>query len=1204
MTNRLDPLTFPLHGARLIEASAGTGKTYTIAALYLRLVLGHGGENGFGRALTPPEILVVTFTEAATQELKDRIRTRLTEAAAFFRGQKKGDDFLKALSAQFGTLEWSVCADLLEHAAQWMDEAAIYTIHSWCQRMLRQHAFDSGSLFDLSLEPDEEPLLLECVCDYWRSYLYPQDPATLSFLLDMISCQSPGDLLHKIRPLFALEIDNPTDPFKLLAKRQADIEEARQIWAQDFNNAVDQVRQAHANNALDKRKYGKDSLEKWISRLSEWVNANAPLPEDTIIVKFSAQGLSEGCKKNRSAPVHPAYSAFDRLKSTPAMPDIKTPFFLHAAADICRRFKAEKHRRAQMGFDDLLSDLSSALRKPGNGQLGSIIREQFPVAMIDEFQDTDSVQYSVFRMVYLNQPDVGLFMIGDPKQAIYAFRGGDIFTYLAARQDAGENRYTLGRNYRSSIGVVEAVQKLFGHASNYPDGVFKFGDRIPLEKIAAQGRGDQLVLDGKSVSGLYMWQLPQSEPVAFSGINSYQRLMAEATASQIARWLNLAEKDPASAGFLDANGNSRAFRPADIAILVRDRFEAREIRRALDARRIRSVYLSDRDSVFEAPEAESLYHLLCACAEPGQGSLLRAALATPLLDLPISDLDRLNHDEHFWEGEIGRFQNFHRIWQRRGVLSMLRCLLMEFQVPGRLLSETSGERVLTNLLHLSEMLQTAAVQLDGEQPLIRWFAEQINHPNGNSEEQILRLESDEELVKVVTIHKSKGLEYPLVFLPFICSFRKVEQKNTPVAKYHDARGNLKLVPNPTETDCFAADWERLAEDLRLLYVGMTRAQYACWLGIGVAGRYKRNELHQCGLGYLLSGGKEIPTTDLSSILLSVKGDCPYLHINPLPIADQVVYQPGKKKDTLAPARTFSGRIRKDWWIASYSGILADHDQPALAFPDSATEDHLQEAESESSSELPAVEGPAIHQFPRGAGPGTFLHSLLEWAANNGFSLVVSDKNNLRDWLTVNCQRYGWEDWVDVLADWLLHLLALPLPIGEDAFCLADLRSDSYKAEMEFLFSAHRVDTRFLDRKVTEAVCSGEFRPAIPDRQVNGMLKGFIDFVCCHEGRYYVMDYKSNYLGADVSAYTLPAMAAAMLEHRYDLQYVLYTLALHRLLTLRLADYDYDRHMGGAIYLFLRGVDGEGHGIYHHKPPRELIASLDAHFAGREVRYDT
>ena len=1216
MPHQLEPLTFPLHGTRLIEASAGTGKTYTIAALYLRLVLGHGGENGFSRALTPPEILVVTFTNAATEELRDRIRTRLTEAAAFFRGQGEGDEYLTALRGDYPAERWAASARLLDQAAQWMDEAAIHTIHSWCQRMLRQHAFDSGSLFDLTLETGDQDLLEEAARDYWRFHFYPQPAGHLEELMAESRCATPEDLLGRVRPLLNFPLGPVDDPLEILARRREVTDEVRRIWAAELDDAVRQVRDARANKVLNGNKYRAASLEKWIDQLTRWVGGEIPLPDAQALEKFSRTGLEAGVAKNKTAPEHPAYDALDRLNQRLAELTLDTALFTHAATDIARRFREEKARRAQMGFDDLLTRLRDALEQPGNDRLAQVIGRQFPVALIDEFQDTDPVQYTIFSRVYLGQEEAGLFMIGDPKQAIYAFRGADIHTYLAARDDAAGNRYTLGKNYRSTEAAVRAVNRMFGAAADYPDGAFLFRDRIPFEAVAARGREDELVIDGETIPAMTFWQLPQTGPVSKTGEEGYLHQMAEAAASEIVRLLNGAEETQCRAGFRDPEGEVTPLRPADIAILVRDRQEARAIRQSLYARRVRSVYLSDKDSIFETGEADSLLYLLRACAEPEQERVVKTALATDILDLPFARLDRLNRDELAWESEVERFRTYQRIWQRQGVLPMLRSLLREFGVPARLLSEAGGERTLTNLLHLAELLQEAAARLDGEQALIRWLAEQFRQPAGGSDEQILRLESDEELVRVVTIHKSKGLEYPLVFLPFICTFREVNKRNSPVVKYHDDAGRPKLVHSPEDGDLAAADRERLAEDLRLLYVAVTRARYACWLGVGVMGRrLKKGEtsnLHKSGLGYLLSADNEIPTNRLDEVLLALKGDCEDIEIQPLPAAVPAVYQPQVEEAELLPAEEFSGTVPADWWITSYSGILAgagmaehgegDADQSTIPAdpPESAVEDQLREAEAEPP-EAPVVTPVAgsIHRFPRGPDPGTFLHNLLEWAAGEGFSVLDHDRARIDERIEAAARRHDWGRWAKPLADWLQHLLKVPLALPDlsEPMTFSALADADYQPEMEFLFAAHGVNTRALDEAVTGAVLPGRVRPQLREAAVNGMLKGFIDLVFCFQGRYFVLDYKSNYLGETDAAYGSDAMAEAMLEHRYDLQYVIYTLALHRLLKARLPDYDYRRDVGGVVYLFLRGVDGRGQGVYVDKPPAALIQKLDSDFAG-------
>jgi exodeoxyribonuclease V beta subunit len=574
---------------------------------------------------------------------------------------------------------------------------------------------------------------------------------------------------------------------------------------------------------------------------------------------------------------------------------------------------------------------------------------------------------------------------------------------------------------------------------------------------------------------------------------------------------------------------------------------------------------------------------------------------------------------------IDRFRKYRVLWRQQGVLPMLRLLFQEYGVPSRLLNVPGGERSLTNLLHLSEMLQAASAGLQGEQALIRWLAEQLEQPEPGVEDQILRLESDEELIRVITIHKSKGLEYPVVFLPFICSFRKVTAERNPVVKIHDENGDRRLVRKPGDKELAAADRERLAEDLRMLYVAMTRAKHACWLGTGVMGRDSR--LEQSALGYLLSAGESIAPDRLAEKLVLLKGNCPHIEIEPLPEPCDTLYLPRTEAPTLAPALTFSGKIPTDWWIASYSRLVdgahtVDADasaaagagiepspsadlpiRPVVISPNSAKEDHLLEAISETVGPLPAAEvARSIHGFFRGPEPGSFLHDILEWAANEGFAGLASRRKDILSRISDLCRRRNWADWDEILTSWLEKLIQTPIRLPEDfgEMALAGLKQEDCLPEMEFWFAGHGVTARELDDAVTDAVLPNAPRPRLRNNTVNGMLNGFIDLVFCYRNRYYVLDYKSNHLGDSEAAYETKAMEKAMLEHRYDLQYVIYTLALHRLLKLRLPDYDYEKHIGGAVYLFLRGVDDSGHGVFLDRPPQDLIETLDKAFAAKEV----
>ncbi|WPP00536.1 exodeoxyribonuclease V subunit beta [Pseudomonas sp. HR96] len=1205
-------LTFPLRGSQLIEASAGTGKTFTISALYLRLILGHGGaEAGFGRELLPPQILVVTFTEAATQELRDRIRLRLTEAARYFRDEVASPDaLLGQLRDEYPREQWPACASRLDMAAQWMDEAAVSTIHGWCQRMLREHAFDSGSLFTQTLETDHSELLGEVLRDYWRRFCYGMQGGSLEWVRSHWG--GPAALLPKVRALFGSSRGTATAglaPAELieaaLRQRQQALGELKQPWADWAGELRQLFHEGLAAKAVDGRKIQARYFEPWFEKLAAWASDDSVehLDIGTGFTRLTPDGVAEAWK--HQAPSHPALHAMvDLPASLAALPTPHADVLEHAAQWVGQRFEQEKRRRAEMGFDDMLLRLDAALQGSGGERLASLIREQFPVALIDEFQDTDPVQYRIFASIYPieeNHSDSGLFLIGDPKQAIYAFRGADIYTYLRARRATEGRLHTLGTNFRSSHAMVEAVNHLFARAEQRPEGLgaflFRHGadNPVPFLPVLAQGRKEHLQVDGSEVPALNFWQLASDEPVSGPG---YRAAMAAACAGEIVRLLNAGQQG--RGGFVQGE-QLRGILPADIAILVRDGREAQAVRAELAARGVRSVYLSDKDSVFAAQEARDLLSWLKACAEPDAERPLRAALASITLDLPLAELERLNQDELAWEQRVMQFRNYRHIWRVQGVLPMLRKLLHDFNLPLTLIGRSDGERVLTNLLHLCELLQQASGELDGEQALIRHLSEHLALSGQTGEEQILRLESDEQLVKVITIHKSKGLEYPLVFLPFICSAKPVDGKRLPLA-WHDEHDQVQVTLSPSAEQIELADNERLAEDLRLLYVALTRARHALWLGVAdlKRGTAKDSILHRSAMGYLLGGGAVLrESAQLAGWLADAGAGCPGIHCAALPEQDGQTFVPPRNEAALRKPRVPKRKAAENWWIASYSALRISEGNPAA--PDDPQAQKLfddERLDPLAARQVPATSGD-IHRFPRGPGPGTFLHGLLEWAGNEGFAEAAGNPQALQDAVARRCNRRGWSGWIPTLAEWLQHLLAAPLQLDPQTAPLRLGELSEYRIEMEFWFASHRVDVARLDALVTAGTHLGQPRAPAEGALLNGMFKGFIDLCFEHDGRYYVADYKSNWLGPDDQAYTVSAMNDAILHNRYDLQYVLYLLALHRQLKARLgAAYDYDRHVGGALFVFLRGIDSASQGLYFTRPPRELIEQLDALFSAK------
>ncbi|WP_150305016.1 exodeoxyribonuclease V subunit beta [Pseudomonas saliphila] len=1214
-------LRFPLRGSRLIEASAGTGKTFTISALYLRLVLGHGGsEAGLGRELLPPEILVVTFTDAATRELRDRIRARLVEAAQAFRGELTGADaVLQSLLDDYAAADWPACARRLDIAAQWMDQAAVSTIHSWCQRMLREHAFDSGSLFSQQLETDHSELLAEVVRDYWRQQCYSLSAGALSWVRQFWG--EPDHLISQVKALFQESLEHSGQPLDelivpVLAQAEERLAQLKAPWAAWVDELESLLDKAVDAGYVDKRKVQKRYYAPWCEKLRGWAG-DAPMQlldlPDAAWKRLCHDGLAEAWKSG-DVPAHPALDALATLQADlQALPNPRQTALRHAAAWIRQRFEQEKRRRAEMGFDDMLVRLDVALHGANGERLADVIRRQFPVALIDEFQDTDPLQYRIFDRVYRvtdNDPAYGLFLIGDPKQAIYAFRGADIHTYLQAKKATAGRHENLDTNFRSSHSMVKAVNRVFNLAEQRPDGrgafLFADGDERPLPfiEVAAKGRPEVWTVGQETPAALTAWQLSSEEPLAGG---AYQQQMAARCASEMVRLLNLGQQN--QAGFLHPEHGMRALRPADMAVLVRSFREAQAIRSELAARGVRSVYLSDKDSVLATGEATDVLRWLRACAEPDNDRLLRAALASATLGLTWTVLDELNQDERIWEQRVFQFRDYRRVWLRQGVLPMLRRLIHDFDLPARLLAESDGERRLTNLLHLAELLQQASRELDGEQALVRHLAELLANPSANaSDEQILRLESDAALVKVVTIHKSKGLEYPLVFLPFICGVRPVN-KDAPV-RLHDG-DTAKLILEPTDEDVKQADAERLAEDLRLLYVALTRARHACWLGMADIkhGSAKTSILHRSAVGQLLNDGQPLADSAALTGLLAQWSAPGIVETLAAPSAFDETFQPVTGPEPELHARHTQRRAAEHWWIASYSALRPDDKVLQRTRSDDAAPDSpaAQKATDDDRRSvfvpLSAGEVATIHRFPRGPGPGTFLHGLLELAGMEGFDKLAT-ASACEPLLRPRCVRRGWELWTAPLAEWLSGLIKRRWPLPEtEALSLAGLAPEQYQVEMEFLFAASRVDGQQLDALVQAHVLPGQPRAPLAPERLNGLFKGYIDLVCEHDSRYYVVDYKSNWLGQDETAYTETAMASAVLEHRYDLQFVFYLLALHRQLKARLPGYDYDQHVGGAVYWFVRGAAADNAGIWHCRPPRQLIEALDRLFTGEAIVLD-
>ncbi|WP_251973046.1 UvrD-helicase domain-containing protein [Sphaerotilus microaerophilus] len=1309
----LDALRLPLQGSRLIEASAGTGKTWTIAALYLRLVLGHGAPGEAPpRALAPAEILVMTFTRAATRELSERIRARLIEAARCFRGEAQPapqDRFLQALIEAHPdgqpeapgepgpALTRRAAAHRLALAAEAMDDAAVHTIDAWCQRMLREHAFDSGQLFEEELVADEAELLQQAVHDHWRREVYPLAGPALEAVL---ACWPSVDVLAgQVRPLLgrAELLGEFAGRGQSLAQwtgqQLAELAALKTGWVQgaaELRAWLDAQCRAKVFNGSKLR---ADYHGKWCDALADWAQGPQEQPDlKTGRSRLTEAGLADALAKNQSLPALPPVveALHALLRTLDERAGLAEALLRHAVHGVAQRLERLKRQGARFGFADLQARLAQALDGPQGERLRARIVAQYPAVLVDEFQDTSPLQYRLFDRLYdvaANRPASVLLLIGDPKQSIYGFRGADIYSYLAARGATAGRQYMLDTNYRSTEALVEAVNRVFTQAEDGweaglpggeppPVGAFALPQRgpwaLPFEPVRAQGRRERLVASvagavPAELAALHLQWLPTPLPA-----EALRRLQARQAAAQIVALLG----DP-QAGFVTPGeaGAPEAFRrltPGDIAVLVRSRREADALRRALRRVGVNSVYLSDQDSVFASPEAADLLRWLQAVADPLDAPRVRAAFATPTLGLDWAQLQALRDDEDAWEQRLALLQRLRATWQRQGVLAMLQQSLHELELPSKWLSpprcgpaappqggatsgpaqpdprwplaeqvsrgEAEGERRLTNWLHLGELLQAAAAQVDGEHALIRWLAEAIQGgPGASGDERVLRLESDAALVQVVTVHKSKGLEYPLVFLPFAQSAHPLTRRARQAVEVVDEAGRRRLDFHLGDEALAAADAERLREELRLFYVALTRARHAIWLGIGLpaVARPAKNgpthDLHRGALGHLLCAGRPLPAEEVGLRLQRWADADPGTRFERLdaPPSGRRWQRPPPEAG-LIELRPYRADFERDWGVGSFSQLVRDLDEARLlaALSESSPGDALREerlreellavlpvADTGEAETPPLATAAGWHAFPKGALAGNFLHDQLEWLAQEGEALgqealggdaaeeageagaaCFADPRDeaVQAALRRRCERGGHGERADAVIDWLARLLHTPLP--PLAAPLGALRL--LRPELEFWMPSVGLRSQALDAACLAHLLPGRPRPVLPPRQLQGLLMGFADLVFEHGGRYWVLDYKSNALGADESAYHPAALEQAMLAHRYELQAGLYLLALHRLLRARLGSaYDPARQLGGAIYLFLRGIAAPGAGCVHLPATPALLDALDACLAG-------
>ncbi len=1213
----------PLAGLSLIEASAGTGKTFTLAGLYLRLLI--------EQRLDVRDVLVMTFTRAATQELRERIRRRVADAARFAADPAAAPDSAESAFA-LAVIERSDeprerLAARLREAAVRMDEATILTLHGYAGRALQEHAFEGGVAFDRGEQVDERALLDEAVADWWRRQIFGGDPALAERIQGV--WPTPAHLTQGLGELLTrpwVRLAGP-EPAALRAACETAVAEwtAHREALRDWFLAVEGGNGFHGGRRLARLVAEAGGAGAVFMAIDEHVrrHAAASSPEALELLGTSRlDGQLKGPAKKAGMP--PALArAVDAVLAATACAPLQQ--WHRAREEVGALLARRKRERRVYTFADLVESLYAALQDPERGPgLSAALAQRWPFALVDEFQDTDPLQYAILRQIYAGREGGGMVMIGDPKQAIYGFRGGDVYAYLAAAREATGQR-GLTTNYRSTAEVLQAIETLFTAA---PGAFLVSGiDFVPV--LPGRQAGDRRIeLDGEPLPALAFWCWPETAAEA-DGLRTVGEVHERLTAAAVAEVVRLL--DPARDARVVEGEASRALAPADLCLLVNRNAEAAELQQRLAAAGIPAVCLQQA-SLFASAQADQMEAVLAAAATPADAQRIRTALAGELFGLRLGDLVALEGDDEAWQRWVERLQQAHERWLSDGVLAMLEPLLQA--AAPRLLGLVDGERRLTNWLHLAECLQEAEAGCFGPAGLQRWLAGQRARAGAGApgDEAQLRLESDEALVRIATVHAVKGLQFPVVLLPY-APFLGVGagDPGSPPVRWHAADGAEWLAPGP-EVEAAArtqAILERRAEAVRLLYVALTRAEQAIVLpwcrANGVQNSALAWVLHAAdgAAGDTWERGRSAPhwfTAERVAARLAdlVRAGGGSIQVCELPATHGMPSRTPAAGAALGPARDDFPAVRAPWRMLSYSALLRGE---STAAPEPGGRD------DESGPLQAATDGPQSPDITDAVGPpedrpleppglaglggtafGSAVHDLLEHAVFHDWPAPGQPPSAAeRRQVAEQLQRQGLvlaggvagERQLEAVAGLVSRCLHTSLPeLGP----LAAVPPACRLAEMGFVMRLGGQSPAAVGALLERHGYGGLPVGARAAGTLQGLMQGFIDLVVEHEGRYWVIDYKTNRLGPAAGDYTPARLADAVRRGHYDLQYLIYLVALHRHLRLRLAGYRPEAHLGGAQYLFLRGMNGRdaATGVFVDRPDGALIESLDRLFDGEAV----
>ncbi|UPT14788.1 exodeoxyribonuclease V subunit beta [Buchnera aphidicola] len=1154
MKKKLDAFNIPLNGINLIEASAGTGKTTAIVIMYLRLLLGIEDKKKI-KPLLIKEILIVTFTNSAKDEIHKRIKKNIEKLHLCCINNNTSNLILKPFLKKIKNLKEAVY--ILDRAKRDINNVAIYTIHGFCKDILQLNFFNINE----EIIENETSLHLQATEDFWRTHFYGLPKDIIKIILQ--DYKNPKSLLSELQPIFNFnkvyfkkKINKNQNFITCHAENIEIINIFKKKWLYYNLSIIDIIKKLKINKKI----YNISNITRWQKSITKWAQSKTENYQRPITLKYFSQETIKKNIKNNQILCHTFFKDIEEIIQKKI--SLKDIILFKGIKTITRLLKKEKKKKCLLGFNDLLDNFLKYIKE--NKKLKKLIIKKYPVAFIDEFQDTNIQQYQIFNILYnIKNEKIALFLIGDPKQSIYSFRGADIFSYLNAKSKI-KKHYYLDTNWRSSINICQGINDLFSRNNNS----FFYKD-IPFIKIfpSLHNKNIKFQIRGKIQKAISFF-FKKKEKIH---IEDYKEWVAKQCANEICYWLIYARKGEA---ILINKNQQKILKESDIVVLVKDKNEADIIKDALEKVNIKSIYSSSNKSIFQTSDAYELLLILQTILQPTQIEMLKQSIFTHIFYKILLEGKKQKNTEKLYF-IMNKLNKYRTIWKNIGIFYAIKTIILDYQKYSNNLDKYKHYQKNINFLHIAELLEEQSEYLYKESSLLRWFEKKISEKKNILENEHIRYFNQSKLIKIVTIHKSKGLEYPIVWIPFAITYKKSK-----LYLYHDKK-NLKMffdLDQNKETENITEE-ERLSEDLRLLYVAMTRTIYHCSLGIGDIinkKNQKKNNNHKSALGYIIQRGKYMDYDNLIKEIYSLSMKS-YFSVS---FDTMNVKLPDEKKEVylLSSPKCLIKKIENCFKITSFTKLKKEN----ISIKKSQENQNINYIFNQIKINQEKI---TFENFPRGEKTGSLIHYILS-------KINFSEKLNI-DFFYKSLKKYKFsEKWASILMSWINNIINIQLK--NINFNLSMLKKHQHIKEMQFFLPIQKIlHSNNFNRVIQSYDSISSFAPKIYFNPVTGILKGSIDLVFFWKERYYIIDYKSNYLGDNKNSYSLENIKKEIIKNRYDLQYQIYTVALHQYLKKKVKKYKYENNFGGIFYIFLRGINKvkENNSIFYVIPDYLLIKKL-------------